>query len=53
LGSGDEIKTAIRKAVDELGPEGLILSPVDNITVDSPKTWENVRTFIKEWQSYA
>ena len=53
LGSEDEIKTAIRKAVDELGPEGLILSPVDNITVDSPKTWENVRTFIKEWQSYA
>jgi uroporphyrinogen-III decarboxylase len=52
MGSEDEIKTAIRKAVDELGPEGFILSPVDNITIDNPKTWKNVKTFIQEWQSY-
>jgi len=53
MGSEDEIKTAIRKAVDELGPQGFILSPVDNITVDEPKTWENVNTFIQEWKTYA
>ena len=33
-----------------LGPDGLILSPVDNITVDAPQTWRNVETFIDEWQ---
>jgi len=53
MGSEDDIKRAIRKAVNELGPQGLILSPVDNITVDEPKTWENINIFIKEWNNYA
>ncbi|MBM4143057.1 MAG: hypothetical protein FJ225_05625 [Lentisphaerae bacterium] len=33
-----------------LGPRGLILSPIDNITVDEPRTWRNVETFVDEWK---
>jgi uroporphyrinogen-III decarboxylase len=50
LGSEDEIRQAVRQAVQQLGPAGLILSPVDNITVDAPLTWSNLQIFIDEWQ---
>lgn len=53
LGTEDEIKNAISTAVSELGPKGFVLSPVDNITVDDPKTWKNVDFFIREWKSNA
>ncbi|MFC2028699.1 uroporphyrinogen decarboxylase family protein [Chloroflexota bacterium] len=53
LGTEDEIKIALSNAVSELGPKGLILSPVDNITVDEPKTWNNVNFLINEWKSNA
>jgi hypothetical protein len=33
-----------------LGPDGFILSPVDNITVDAPRTWHNIDAFIDEWR---
>ena len=33
-----------------LGPTGFILSPVDNLTVDQPPTWQNLEVFIDEWQ---
>jgi uroporphyrinogen-III decarboxylase len=50
MGEESEIRTAVRLALAELGPEGFILSPVDNITVDAPKTWSNLRIFIDEWR---
>jgi len=50
MGEESEIRAAVRLALAELGPEGFILSPVDNITVDAPKTWSNLRIFIDEWQ---
>jgi hypothetical protein len=49
-GSEKEIREAVRSAVETLGRKGFILSPVDNITIDDPRTWENVRIFIDEWQ---
>ncbi len=48
-GTEAEVRAAVRHAVSTLGPKGFILSPVDNITVDSPKTWRNVEVFIEEW----
>jgi uroporphyrinogen decarboxylase len=51
-GTPEEIRTAVRQAIQILGPERLILSPVDNITVDDPQTWNNISIFIDEWQKY-
>jgi uroporphyrinogen-III decarboxylase len=47
-GSQEEVRVAVREAISSLGPDGFILSPVDNITVDEPKTWENIDIFIDE-----
>ena len=51
MGSEEEVRAAVRQAVETLGPTGFILSPVDNITVDTPRTWDNVRVLIDEWQA--
>jgi uroporphyrinogen-III decarboxylase len=50
MGEEEEIRGAVRHAIDTLGPEGFILSPVDNITVDAPRTWQNLEVFIDEWK---
>jgi hypothetical protein len=26
------------------------VTPVDNLTVDAPRTWDNVKVLIEEWQ---
>ncbi len=49
-GSEEEIRSAVRHAMQTLGPRGMILSPVDNFTVDAPRTWENIELFIDEWK---
>jgi uroporphyrinogen-III decarboxylase len=49
-GSEEEVRTAVRHARQVLGPSGFILSPVDNITIDEPLTWQNLQVFIDEWQ---
>lgn len=51
-GSEAEVRSAVRGALETLGPKGLILSPVDNITVDEPGTWNNIEIFIDEWKSH-
>jgi uroporphyrinogen decarboxylase len=51
MGSEQEVRAAVRHAVQTLGPDGLILSPVDNITVDAPRTWHNVDLLIDEWRA--
>lgn len=51
-GSEEEVREAVRVAIDTLGPTGFILSPVDNITVDTPQTWRNLNVFIDAWQRY-
>lgn len=52
MGTETEIRTAVSQAVENLGPDGFILSPVDNITIDEPKTWENVDIFIDAWKRH-
>jgi hypothetical protein len=53
MGTEEEVRAAVRQAVQTLGPEGFILSPVDNITIDAPQTWHNVQAFIDEWRKLA
>jgi uroporphyrinogen-III decarboxylase len=50
LGTEQEIRAAVRQAAEVLGPQGFILSPVDNITVDVPQTWTNIEIFLDEWR---
>lgn len=49
-GTEEEVRTAVREAVQSLAPDGFILSPVDNLTIDAPQTWRNVEVFIDEWR---
>ncbi len=50
MGTEDEVRSAVRQALQALGPQGFILSPVDNITVDAPKTWSNLEVLGDEWR---
>ncbi len=50
LGSDEEIRAAVRVALDELGPVGTILSPVDNIRDETDETMRRVRVMIEEWR---
>jgi hypothetical protein len=44
----------VRQALSVLAPAGgFILSPVDNVTADTPTTWRNVAALIDEWQKFA
>ena len=50
MGSEEEVRDAVARAIEALGPTGFILSPVDNITVDEPRTWYNIDVLIDEWR---
>ena len=50
MGSEAEVREAVRLALQALGPQGFVLSPVDNITRDEQKTWQNIAVFIDEWR---
>ena len=49
-GSEVQIRQAVHQAINILGPTGFILSPVDNLTIDEPLTWNNINIFIDEWK---
>ena len=49
-GEKKEVEKATEEAIRILGPKGFILSPVDNVTEVSERTWENVKTMIKTWE---
>lgn len=51
-GTKAEIDAAVREAIAALGPDGFILSPVDNVRDPSDETWENVLTMIESWKRY-
>ena len=51
-GTEDEIRQSTSQAIAALGPTGFILSPIDNITVDVPQTWDNLNIFIDEWRQH-
>ncbi len=50
MGSDEEIRAAVRRAFDELGPLGTILSPVDNIRDESDETMRRVDVFVEAWR---
>jgi uroporphyrinogen decarboxylase len=50
-GSEADIRSAVLDALKTLGPKGMVLSPVDNFTVDEPSTWKNIDIFINEWKT--
>lgn len=49
-GKEKEVEKAVEEAISILGPEGFILSPVDSVTDNSERTWDNVKTMIKTWK---
>jgi len=50
-GTKEEIRAAVSEAIRTLGPEGFILSPVDNVRDTSDATWERVLTFVEAWKA--
>ena len=50
MGSAEEVRRAVREALDALGPDGFVLSPVDNVREDRPEVWRNVEAFVEAWK---
>ena len=51
LGLDDEIRAAVAQALDEMGPTGTIVSPVDNIRDETDETMRRVGVMVDEWRS--
>ena len=49
-GKEKEVETAVEESISTLGPEGFILSPVDNITDNCAKIWSNIEIMIRTWK---
>ena len=49
-GTAGGIRDAVRTALGALGPDGFILSPVDNVRDTSDETWRNTLTMVGAWQ---
>lgn len=49
-GTSEAVKGEVTAALQSLGPEGFILSPVDNVRQDTPLAMNNVNTLIQTWQ---
>ncbi len=50
MGSPQDIRDAVREALEALGPRGFILSPVDNIRDESDETMQRVQVFLEAWR---
>ena len=50
MGSAEEVRKAVREALEALGPDGFVLSPVDNVREDRPEVWRNVEAFVEAWR---
>ena len=52
-GTPEEVRRAVIEALETMrGVPGFILSPVDNITRITRRTWENLAVFIETWQAH-
>jgi uroporphyrinogen-III decarboxylase len=49
-GTSAGIRDAVRDALGALGPDGFILSPVDNIRDTSDEVWSNTLALIEAWK---
>jgi len=51
-GEEHEVRAEVRRAMEALAPSGgFVLSPVDNVRVDSERSRRNVAALIDEWKS--
>ena len=50
-GTAGDIRSATRAALDLLGTDGFILSPVDNVTQDTPRAWANLEALVDTWKA--
>jgi hypothetical protein len=48
-GTPEEIRQAVNDAIDQLGPNGLVLSPVDSLNASTP--WASVQCMIEAWKT--
>jgi hypothetical protein len=52
-GSAQDVEREVRTAMEILSPEsGFILSPVDNVRLNTSRSDENVKALISSWQRY-
>lgn len=51
-GAPEAVKGEVTAALSSLGPDGFILSPVDNVRQDTPQAMRNVNTLIQTWQQH-
>ena len=49
-GTAAQVREGVRRALETLGPDGFILSPVDNVRDPSQEVWRNVEALIAAWQ---
>lgn len=49
-GTPESVRAEVSNALNTLGPDGFILSPVDNVREYNPRALENVTTLIQTWQ---
>lgn len=49
-GTPEAIHQEVATALDTLGPDGFILSPVDNVREDTPLAMANVKALIQSWR---
>jgi hypothetical protein len=49
-GTEADIRDAVKQALDTLGPDGFILSPVDKVRDPSDEVWANVEALIEAWR---
>jgi len=49
-GTSEAVKGEVTAAIQSLGPDGFILSPVDNVRQDTPLAMNNVNSLVKTWQ---
>lgn len=50
-GTPEDVRAAVETAVRTLGPDGFILSPVDNVVDTSEDTWRNVQALVDTWKA--
>lgn len=50
-GTSEAVTGEVTAALQSLGPDGFILSPVDNVRQDTPLAMNNVNTLIQTWQA--
>lgn len=49
-GDEEEVRREVRRAMEVLGPDGFILSPVDNVREDTPTARANTAALLDEWR---